>query len=174
MPNHQTIGSAALKDVPPAQEPTAAPQPSVETQAPPASTGPRAKHAKHAKPRLRPLGRSAPAVLAAGVVIAVVLMLVSYAQLVVANDEVVDLRGQLSQLQDENSKLKAQYELAYDLQEIEKQLLATGQVNKIQAWQTYTLDLAEPDAVEYYRSSDLLGKLIAFAKSFATAVVAYF
>ena len=173
MPNHQTVGSAALKDVPPAPEPAAAPRPAVETQAQqPPRTG--AKHAKHAKPRLRPLGRSAPVVLAAAVVIAVVLLLVSYAQLVVANDEVVDLRGQLSQRQDENSKLKAQYELAYDLQEIESQLLATGQVNKIQTWQTYTLDLAEPDAVEYYRSSDLLGKLIAFAKSFAAAVAEYF
>ena len=173
MPNHQTVGSAALKDAPPAQEPTVPPRPSVETQAPPMGTGPRTDHGKHTKPRLRPLGRSAP-VVAAAVVAAVMLLLVSYAQLVVANDEVVDLRGQLSQLQDENSKLKAQYELAYDLQEIEKQLLATGQVNKIQTWQTYTLDLAEPDAVEYYRSSDLLGKLIAFAKSFAEAVAAYF
>lgn len=174
MTNHQTVGSAALKDAPPVQEPAASPRPSAAPQAPPASTGPRTGHARHAKPRLRPLGRSAPVLLAAAVVAAVVLLLVSYAQLVVANDEVVDLRGQLSQLQDEHSKLKAQYELAYDLQEIEKQLLATGQVNKIQAWQTYTLDLAEPDAVEYYRSSDLLGKLISFARSFATAVAAYF
>ena len=115
------------------------------------------------------------AFLAIAVIAAVIIVtLISNAQLVMVNDQMVELRSTLSDLQDQETQLKAQYELAYDLQEIESQLLATGQVNKIQTWQTYTLDLAEPDAVEYYRSSDLLGKLIAFAKSFAAAVAEYF
>lgn len=103
-----------------------------------------------------------------------VLILISYAQMVMINDQVVELRGTLSDLQTEETKLMAQYELAYDLQEIEKQMLASGQMTKIQSWQTYTLELSEPDSVEYYHGSDLKEQMMSFAKNLVTAIQEYF
>ena len=87
----------------------------------------------------------------AAVAIVLILTLASYAQLVVVNDQVVELRDSLSQLQSEQTQLAAQYELAYDLQAIEQQMLASGEMIQVQDWQTYTLELAEPDTVEYYQ-----------------------
>ena len=90
------------------------------------------------------------------------------------NDEVVKLRSDLSQLRDEETQLKAQYELAYDLKEIEQQLINSGQMMKAQSWQTYTLELAEPDAVEYYQGSDLPQQILSFLQNAWTAVKEYF
>lgn len=104
----------------------------------------------------------------------VVMILISYAQMVMVNDQVVELRGTLSDLQTEETKLMAQYELAYDLQEIEKQMLASGQMSKIQSWQTYTLELSEPDSVEYYYGSDLKEQMMSFAKNLLTGIQEYF
>ena len=55
-------------------------------------------------------------------------------------------------MQDQETQLKAQYELSYDLQDIERQLLASGEMMKAQSWQIYTLELSEPDAVEYHQA----------------------
>lgn len=104
----------------------------------------------------------------------VVLILVSYAQLVLVNDELVELRGELSELKSEETKLMSQYELAYDLQEIETQMLAAGQMHKVQGWQTYTLELSEPDSVEYFNASDRAERLTAFVGEVADGVKEYF
>jgi len=92
----------------------------------------------------------------------------------VVNDELVDLRSDLKALQEEETKLMAQYELAYDLQEIEKQMTESGQMNKVQAWQTYTLELSEPDSVEYFQGWDFKERLADFARDFTQAVKEYF
>ena len=107
------------------------------------------------------------------VALVVVITLASYAQLVVVNDKVVELRNELSELQSE-TQLKAQYELAYDLQEIERQMLASGEMMKVQSWQTYTLELSEPDTVEYHQGSDLAQQIMSFAKNLVSAVKEYF
>ncbi|MCI5499982.1 MAG: hypothetical protein MR419_10740 [Clostridiales bacterium] len=104
----------------------------------------------------------------------VVITLASYAQLVVVNDKAVELRNELSQLKTEETKLLAQYELAYDLQEIERQMLTSGEMMQVQSWQTYTLELSEPDEVEYHQASDLPGRIMAFAKDLVSAVKEYF
>ena len=67
-----------------------------------------------------------------------------------------------------------QYELAYDLQEIERQMLASGEMMKVQSWQTYTLELSEPDTVEYHQGSDLAQQIMSFAKNLVSAVKEYF
>ncbi|MBR5534567.1 MAG: hypothetical protein IKU62_06945 [Ruminiclostridium sp.] len=103
-----------------------------------------------------------------------VLVLASSAQLVVVNDELVGLRSELQTLQEEKTKLMAQYELAYDLQEIEKQMTASGEMNKVQAWQTYTLELSEPDSVEYFQGWDFQERLAEFGRNFLQAVKEYF
>lgn len=119
---------------------------------------------------------SVPGAIGAILVVAlvVVITLASYAQLVVVNDQVVELRNELSTLKTEETKLMAQYELAYDLQEIERQLLASGEMMKVQSWQSYTLELSEPDQVEYHQASDLPGQILAFAKDLVSAVKEYF
>ena len=104
----------------------------------------------------------------------VVATLFSYAHLVMVNDQVVGLRSELSQLQTEQTKLLAEYELAYDLQEIETQMLNSGQMNKIQSWQSYTLELSEPDQVEYFQDSSFRGDLKEIARQVIQAVREYF
>ena len=106
-------------------------------------------------------------------IFAVLLMLGSI-QLTMVSDEVISLREQLSDLQTEEAKLMAQYELAYDLQEIERQMLASGEMMKVQSWQTYTLELSEPDTVEYHQGSDLAQQIMSFAKNLVSAVKEYF
>lgn len=129
-----------------------------------------------ADPKPRRSWKTAPKAVATIFFVAafVVMILVSYAQLVMVNDQVVSLRSELNQLQTEETKLMAQYELAYDLQEIETQMLASGQMTKIQNWQTYTLELSEPDSVEYYQGWDLKEQLMSFAKNLVTAAKEYF
>lgn len=105
----------------------------------------------------------------------IMLMLMSHAQLVMVNDEAVNLRSELSQLENEATKLKAQYELTYDLQEIETQMLTSGQMIKIQNWQTYVLELSEPDNVEYFQYKGGLDERAAnLAKNIVSAVKEYF
>lgn len=118
----------------------------------------------------------APGLAALGLitVVVIIMTLMSYAQLVMVNDEVFEARSSLRTLQTEESKLMAQYELAYDLQEIETQMLTSGQMIKIQSWQTYTLELAEPDAVEYYQSNKLSEKIKALASGLMDSLREYF
>ena len=104
----------------------------------------------------------------AAVAIVLILTLASYAQLV------VELRDSLSQLQSEQTQLAAQYELAYDLQAIEQQMLASGEMIQVQDWQTYTLELAEPDTVEYYQGSDVFQQIASFFQNLVAAVQEYF
>lgn len=108
------------------------------------------------------------------VTLVIVVTLASYAKLVMVNDQVVELRDSLSQLQSEETQLAAQYELAYDLQAIEQQLLASGEMMQIQPWQSYTLELAEPDSVEYYQGTNVLQQVTSFFQGLATAVREYF
>ena len=163
-------GNAALK-MAPSEAPTQAGTAKEEKKG--ASAG-SSKPAADPKPRWG--WKTAPKAVATIFFVAafVVMILVSYAQLVMVNDQVVSLRSELNQLQYEETKLMAQYELAYDLQEIETQMLASGQMTKIQNWQTYTLELSEPDSVEYYQGWDLKEQLMSFAKNLVTAVKEYF
>ena len=45
---------------------------------------------------------------------------------------------------------------------------------KVQSWQTYTLELSEPDTVEYHQGSDLAQQIMSFAKNLVSAVKEYF
>ena len=78
------------------------------------------------------------------------LLVVSIAQLAEANYDMVSLRGELTDLQDEGRVLQAKHELIFDLEAIEKQLLADGTMVRGRAGQTVYLDLSEPDSVVYY------------------------
>ena len=97
------------------------------------------------------------------------LLVVSTAQLAVANNDIVELRSQLSDLQDENRTLQAKYELVFDLEAIEKQFLSNGAMVRPGAGQTVYLDLSGGDCVVYYEGageglSGLLQKAEMFLK----------
>ena len=67
-----------------------------------------------------------------------------------ANSDIVDLRAQLSDLQDEGRTLQAKYELVFDLEAIEKQFLSDGSMVRPGVGQTVYLDLSGGDRVVYY------------------------
>ena len=84
------------------------------------------------------------------VLVCTMLLVMSTAQLAVANNEIVSMRNELTDLQDENRSLQAKYELIFDLEAIEKQFLSNGSMVRAEAGQTVYLDLSAPDSVVYY------------------------
>lgn len=88
-----------------------------------------------------------------------ILLLMTCVRLTVINDEAVQLRSQLSELKEEETKLLAQYELAYDLQAIETQLTTDGTMVRPSSSQMVVLDLSEPDNVVIYDRTENVGAL---------------
>lgn len=124
----------------------------------------RPKERTLARPRVqvREAGKVSPFAVVGFLAIGVltVLLLMSCTRLTVINDETVQLRSQLSQLEEEQAKLLAQYEMAYDLRAIEEQLLADGTMVKPSSSQMVVLDLSEPDNVVVYdQAEDAAGAL---------------
>ena len=81
-------------------------------------------------------------------------LVMTSAQIAMVNDQTVELRSTLSDLQDEEKVLMAQYELAFDLAAIEKQLTADGTMVRAGSGQTVYLDLSEGDNVVYYEAAE--------------------
>ena len=81
------------------------------------------------------------------------LLVVNCARLAVANNGIVELRGDLAQLQDENRVLQAKYELLFDVEEIERQFLSNGSMVRATPGQTVYLDLSGGDSVVYYEGA---------------------
>ena len=113
----------------------------------------------------------------AAVAVFAVLLLFSYVELSVISNQVVSLRSDLTTLQTEEAKLRAQYELAYDLDAIEESLTANGAMVKPQNGQIIYVDLSEPDSVTYFDgetpATGLAGALTGLQSIF-TQVVEYF
>ena len=130
---------------------------------------PRRRPAVRPSIEVRPQGAVAPfTIVGLFVVLACAwLLVVSSAQLAVANNDIVELRSQLSDLQDENRNLQAKYELVFDLETIEKQFLSNGTMIRPGAGQTVYLDLSGGDSVVYYEGAgDGLSGLIQKAERF--------
>ena len=138
----------------------------------------RPKERTLARPRIRvrEAGKVSPfavvGFLSVGVFAALLLM--CSVELTVASDEIVSLRSELSELQEQESKLLAQYELAYDLQSIEAQLTADGTMVKPNSSQMVVLDLSEPDSVVVYGQQETAAGLVEQVKSFFTQAASYF
>lgn len=113
---------------------------------------PRRRPAARPSVQVRPQSAVAPfAIVGLFAVLACTLLLVvSCAKLAVANNDIVELRSTLADLQDENRTLQAKYELVFDLEAIEKQFLSDGTMVKPGPGQTVYLDLSEGDSVVYY------------------------
>ena len=84
------------------------------------------------------------------VLVCTLLLVVSTANLAVTYNDIVDLRGELAGLQEENRQLQTKYELVFDLDAIEKMFLSDGSMVRAGAGQTVYLDLSAPDSVVYY------------------------
>ncbi len=109
--------------------------------------------------QVREAGQVAPFAVVGFLAVAVfaVMLVMSYAQLTVANSEMVSLRGELSQLQSENSKLAAQYERVFDMDKL--QAAVGGAMVRPGSDQVVYIDLSEPDAVTIYGQESQSGVL---------------
>ena len=103
-----------------------------------------------------------------------VLLMLSTVQLTMVSDEVVFLREELSDLQSEEAKLMAQYELAFDPSTIEEKVTADGSMVKPQAGQIYTLDLSEADNVVHYDQESGGTGFLATIRGMIDSALSYF
>ena len=101
-----------------------------------------------------------------------VLVLMCCVRLTILNDESVHLRNQLSDLQAEEADLLARYELAYDLQAIEAELLSSGTMVRPTSDQMVVLDLSEPDNVVVYGQNENTGNVVDSVKDFVGDLLA--
>lgn len=117
---------------------------------------PRERRAVRPKARVREAGKvslfAVVGFLAVGVF--AVLVLMSAIQLTTLSDEVAALNQQMTTLRSEESKLRTQYELAFDLASIEESVTANGSMVKPQSGQIIYLDLSEPDSVVLFEESE--------------------
>ena len=85
------------------------------------------------------------------VAIFAVMLVISYAQLTVANDEMVSLRRELTQLKSDNVTLTAQYEKVFDMASIQA---AVGETMvRPTSDQVVYIDLSAPDTVTVYQET---------------------
>lgn len=129
--------------------------------------------------RVREAGQVSPFAVAGFLAVAVfaLLLLYSYVNLTVISQQVVDLRSEMTELRSEEAKLRAQYELAYDLDSIESEMTANGTMVKPQNGQTIYVDLSEPDSVMLFAQEETGGEAGGFLEgieSIATEIVEYF
>ena len=116
---------------------------------------PRRRPAARPSIQVRPQGAVAPFTVVGlfAVLACTLLLVVNCARLAVANNSIVELRGDLAQLQDENRVLQAKYELLFDVEEIERQFLSNGSMVRATPGQTVYLDLSGGDSVVYYEGA---------------------
>lgn len=117
---------------------------------------PRERVAARERVRVRPAGYVAPTAVLGFAMVAVmaVALIFSYAQLTQESNEIVRLRREAETLSQENAKLTAEYELAFDLKSVEEQILASGSMVQPQPGQIVTLNIVEPDSARFYGAED--------------------
>lgn len=129
--------------------------------------------------RVREAGAVSPFAVAGFLAVGVfaVLLLFSYVNLAVTSQQIIDLRSEMTELRTEEAKLRAQYELAYDLESIESEVTASGSMVKPQNGQTIYVDLSEPDSVTLFSQEQATPGTAGFVdtvKSIVDEIVAYF
>lgn len=105
---------------------------------------------ERARVEVRQAGAVAPFAVVGFLAVAVfaVMLVTSYAQLTMANDEMVSLRRQLFELKVENTTLSAQYEKVFDLATIQEAVGDT--MIRPTNDQVVYIDLSAPDTVTVY------------------------
>lgn len=140
---------------------------------------PRERTVARPRVRVREAGAVSPFAVAGFLAIGVfaVLLLFSYVSLTTISRQVVDLRGEMTELRTEEARLRAQYELAYDLEGIEAAMTADGTMVKPQNGQTIYVDLSEPDSVTLFDQEEVRTGAAGFVDSLRALwddVVSYF
>ena len=102
------------------------------------------------------------------------MLVTSYAQLTVANDEMVRLRSELSQLKSDNATLTAQYEKVFDLAALQEAVGDT--MVRPTSDQVVYIDLSEPDTVTVYKdmTPSPLRTLLDGAGDIFSSIIEYF
>lgn len=133
---------------------------------------PRERVAGRERVRVRAAGYVAPTAVIGFLLVGVmaILLLVSQVQLTVTSREVVKLKKQSTALNEENAKLLAEYELAFDLKSVEEQVTATGAMVQPQPGQIITLDMSEGDSAAVYTPVSGAEKARSLWDSFTGAV----
>lgn len=135
---------------------------------------PRTRTAARPQVAVRPQGAVAPfAILGfAAVALCALLLVMTSAQLAMANNEIVTLNDTISDLQREEKILTAEYELAYDLNAIEQELISEGRMVKASSGETVYLDMSEGDNVVYYEAArDGISGLIRQVEQFLSGLM---
>ena len=116
---------------------------------------PRTQTAARPQVEVRAQGAVAPfAVLGfLAVALCALLLVMTSAQMAMTNNEIVSLNSTISDLQREEKMLMAEYELAYDMNAIEQELISSGRMVKASAGETVFLDMSEGDNVVYYEAA---------------------
>lgn len=154
--------------------------PREEVAAPRPKARPRRQAQALTRPRVRVREQEQVSVFAVvgflAVAVFAALVVFSYVRLTVAGNETVQLREEISDLQDQQAKLLAQYELAYDANSIEEQLLSEGTMVRPQSGQIFVLDLSEPDSVVLYQEekTEGLAGLFSGLEQIISSVLEYF
>ena len=112
---------------------------------------------ERAQVEVRQAGAVAPFAVVGFLAVAVfaALLVTSYAQLTVANDEMVSLRRQLTSLEAENTVLSAQYERVFDLATIQAAVGDT--MVRPTSDQVVYIDLSAPDTVTVFQGEGASG-----------------
>lgn len=140
---------------------------------------PRERAVVRPRVRLREAGAVSPFAVVGFLAVGVfaVLLLFSYARLMTISQQVVALNSEMTTLQSEEAKLRAQYELAYDLDAIEESLTASGTMVEPQNGQVVYVDLSEPNTVRLFQEEDGasgLEGMFQSVRSIAEEIVTYF
>lgn len=132
---------------------------------------------ERARVEVRQAGAVAPFAVVGFLAVAIfaVMLVTSYAQLTMANDEMVSLRRQLFELKVENTTLSAQYEKVFDLATIQEAVGDT--MVKPTGEQVVYIDLSAPDTVTVYEGSSALSglsSLVEGIKGLFGGIIEYF
>jgi len=119
---------------------------------------------ERARVEVRQAGQVAPFAVVGflAVVLFAVMLVASYAQLMVANNEMVALRRELSALKTEHTTLSAQYEKVFDLATIQA-AVGDSMVRPTDDQVVY-IDLSDPDTVTVYQGDSAFSGLKDLAK----------
>lgn len=131
---------------------------------------------ERARAEVRQAGAVAPFAVVGflAVIIFAAMLMTSYAQLTVANDEMVSLRRELSALKSDNATLTAQYEKVFDLATIQEVVGDT--MVRPTSEQVVYIDLSAPDTVTVYQGggSSGLGSLLGGIGDIFDSIIEYF
>ena len=111
----------------------------------------------------------------AAVAVMAVALLLSYVQLTVISDSVVELQSQLSELETENVSLTAKYQQVFEPEAVRAAAEAAG-MSKPSSSQIFYIDLSGEDKVEVYQKEEegLWQKLLTSLDQGVCAVAEYF